>query len=136
MGTTGHPWKHGWVHVSNPATETIIRVLFQFFPGVQNEFGIGGKGSKPFRRTQNWSIKKHRPRNSVLHAVHRRKFDAYCQRAKGSTGDADTLKKVGIRLRECARTIENISRICMDVARASGDEIWTNSVFDRDNFDF
>ena len=45
-------------------------------------------------------------------------------------------EKAGIWPRECARTIENISRIRMDVARASGDEIWTKSVFDRERFDF
>ena len=33
------------------------------------------------------------------------------------------LKKVGIWPRECARTIENISRIRMDVARASGTDL-------------
>ena len=38
-------------------------------------------------------------------------------------------KKVGISPREYARTIENISRIRMDVARASGDEVWTESAF-------
>ena len=32
-------------------------------------------------------------------------------------------KKVGNWLRECARTIENISRIRMDVARASGTDL-------------
>ena len=34
---------------------------------------------------------------------------------------------------ERARTIENIGRIRMDVARASGDEIWTKSDIDREN---
>ena len=46
---------------------------------------------------------------------------------------AKRMIKVGIWPRECARTIENISRIRMDVARASGDEIWTKSVFDQEN---
>ena len=36
---------------------------------------------------------------------------------------------MGIGRREWARTIENISRIRMDVARASGDENWTKSDF-------
>ena len=45
-------------------------------------------------------------------------------------------KKVGIWSRECARTIKNISRIRMVAARASGDEIWTKSVFDREKVDF
>ena len=38
---------------------------------------------------------------------------------------------VGIWPREFARTIENISRIRMDVARASGDEIWTKSFIEN-----
>ena len=42
-------------------------------------------------------------------------------------------QKVGIWPRECARTIENIRRIQMDVARASGDEMRTKSVFERNN---
>ena len=42
-------------------------------------------------------------------------------------------KEVGTWPRECARTIENISRIRMDVARASGDEIWTKSDVDRES---
>ncbi len=40
---------------------------------------------------------------------------------------------VEIRPRECARTIENISKIRMDVARATGDEIWTKSDLDQEN---
>ena len=36
---------------------------------------------------------------------------------------ASFLRKVGIWPRECARTIENISRIRMDVARASGTDL-------------
>ena len=44
--------------------------------------------------------------------------------------------KVGIWPRECARTIEDISRIRMDVPRAPGDEIWTKSDLDREKVDF
>ena len=43
----GIPSAHGGTgrrHVPNSATQTIIRLLFQFFPGVQNEFRIGGEG--------------------------------------------------------------------------------------------
>ena len=39
----------------NSATQTIMQLLFQFFPGVRNS---GWEGSKQFRQTQNVSIKK------------------------------------------------------------------------------
>ena len=42
-------------------------------------------------------------------------------------------EKVGIWPRECARTIEDISRIRMDVARAFADEIWTKCDYEREN---
>ena len=48
-GGTGDPG----VHVPNSAIQTIIRLLFQFSPGRQNEFGMGGGGpSHPAEKTK------------------------------------------------------------------------------------
>ena len=62
IGTPRHPWLPPGAHGTagggtppNSATQTIIQLLFQFFPGVRNS---GWEGSKQFRQTQNVSIKK------------------------------------------------------------------------------